>query len=127
MNEMFDTSITFRVQFFAVIGSLILFLMIINLIRRENLKEGYSIFWIFISAVMLIFSLFSSLLFKFSGLIGIYYAPTALLLILLLGILLILIQYSVVISQHDKKIKDLAQENGLLKQRLEKLSVKKGK
>ncbi len=127
MNNFIDTSITFRVQVFAVIGSLTLFLLIINLIRRENLKEGYSIFWIFISLVMLIFSFFSDLLFKFSQLIGIYYAPTTLVLILLLGILLILIHYSVVISHHDKKIKDLAQENGLLKQKLEKLLTKQRK
>ena len=124
MNAVFDTSITFRVQFFAAIGSLVLFLIIVNLIRRENLKEGYSIFWFFISLVILIFSLFSDLLFKFSEFIGIYYAPTALVLILLLGMLLILIHYSVVISNHDKKIKDLAQENGLLKQKLEKLKSK---
>lgn len=125
MNDLIDTSITFRVQFFAIIGSLVLFLLIINLIRRENLKEGYSIFWIFISLVMLIFSLFSNVLFRFSELIGIYYAPTALVLILLLGMLLILIHYSVVISNHDKKIKDLAQENGLLKQKIEKISKSK--
>lgn len=127
MNNLLDSSITFRVQFFAVIGSLALFLLIINLIRRENLKEGYSIFWFFISVVMLVFSLFSNLLFKFSELIGIYYAPTALVLILLLGMLLILIHYSVEISKHDKKIKDLAQEIGLLKEKLEKFTKTKNK
>lgn len=119
-NNLIDTSFTFRVQALAVLGSVLLLLFIIHLIKKEYLREGYSLLWFFIAIVLLVFSVFSNLLFKFSDLIGIYYAPMTLVLIFLFGLILIVIHFSVLISRYEKQIKELSQEVGLLKNKLEK-------
>lgn len=127
MSNLIDTSFTFRVQFLSILGSIFLLLFIIQLIRKEYLKEGYSLLWFFIASLLLIFSVFSNLLFQFSSFIGIYYAPMTLVLIILFGLILILMHFSVLLSKHEKRIKELSQENALLKHSFEKEKFKKRK
>lgn len=124
MELTIDQTLHPRIQLLAGFGSLFLLLLVIWLIRKERLKEGYSIVWFVTGFVMLIFSLFSNLLFRFSSLAGIYYAPAALFSILLLGNLLVSIHFSTILSRHEKRIKELAQEVGLLKDLIEKKSGK---
>jgi hypothetical protein len=57
----------------------------------------------------------------FGKLVGVAYSPTALLLVLVMGVILILIQYSVVVSSQTDKIKQLSQKLGLLSLKVEKL------
>ena len=50
---------------------------------------------------------------------GIHYAPAALLLFLILGVLIILIHYSIIISKLTESNKNLIQEMALLKNEIE--------
>jgi hypothetical protein len=125
MYPTLDDSITFRARFLATICSLVLVFLIVTLVRKGRLKEGYSILWLVMSGAILVFAVFSELLFGFSNLIGIFYAPATLFIILIVNLLLIAIHYSVSITDNEQKIKDLAQEVGLLKHQLEKLQKKK--
>ncbi|MGB7295255.1 MAG: DUF2304 domain-containing protein [Candidatus Aminicenantales bacterium] len=109
-----------RIQVLAVIGSLLLIAFIVELIRRKRLKEEFAILWLGMGIVFLIISLFRGLLDKFSLLIGIGYPPAALFLILIIGLMVILIQFSVAISGLKEANKKLAQELGLVKKELEK-------
>ncbi|MCH7951724.1 DUF2304 domain-containing protein [Patescibacteria group bacterium] len=125
MYSILDNSLTLRTQLFSIVGSILLLLIIINLIRREYLKEGYSLLWLLMGGLVLIFSLFNELLFSFSNFIGIDYAPAALFLVLIIGLMLISMHFSVAISKHEKRIKELAQENALLKSMLNKKERKR--
>ncbi len=110
----------FRIQVLAVIGSLLLIAFIVELIRRRRLKEEFAILWLGMGIVFLVISLFRGLLDKFSLLIGIGYPPAALFLILIMGLMVILIHFSVAISGLKEANKKLAQEVGLLKKEFEK-------
>jgi len=104
-----------KIQIYSIIGSFAFLFFILSLIRKRALKEEYSILWIFVALVFFVLSVFRSILEKFADLVGIYYAPAALLLVLLVGELIILIHYSKIISKLSEQNKILIQEIALLK------------
>lgn len=107
-----------RIQIIAIGASVMLLIGIIDLIRQNRLKEGYSIIWFFISITVVVFSIFSAILNWFSQLVGISYAPAALFLLLLGGLFLLSLHFSVLVSRYDRRIRELAQEQALLKAEL---------
>lgn len=109
----------FRIQILAVIGSGLLIIFILELIRRKRLKEEFSVLWLGMGIIFLVISLFRKLLDKFSLLVGIGYPPAALFLILIMGLTVILIHFSVAISELKEANKKLAQELGLLRKEFE--------
>jgi len=109
----------FRIQILAIIGSAFLVLFIFELIRRRRLREEFSILWLGMGLIFLAVSLFRKLLDKFSYLVGIGYPPAALFLLLIVGLTVILIHFSVAISELKEANKKLAQELGLLKKEFE--------
>jgi hypothetical protein len=128
MNLDLDQTISIETRVFALLCCVGLFCFIIQLIRRGSLKEGFAILWLLLVATISLVALFSNILFGISSLIGIFYAPTTLFLILILNILLILIHYAVVLSKQEKQIKILAQEVGRLTEQLKRvITVKKAK
>ena len=112
---------TNQLQIVAIIVSLSLFLLIMYLIRSQRIKEEYSLLWIFFSLVFIVFSFWRSGLDYLSDFLGVAYPPAALFMILLMAIFLILIEFSIIISKLSDKNKSLAQEIGLLRQKLEDL------
>ena len=110
-----------QIQIVAVSVSLLLFLFIMYLIRSQRLKEEYSLLWIFFSLIFILFSFWRSGLDYISDFLGVAYPPAALFMILLMAIFLILIEFSIIISKLSDKNKSLAQEIGLLKQRLKNI------
>ena len=115
MRNLIEFIIDNRVQVIAIICNLIFFYFVINLVRRKKIKEEYSILWFFFCVVFLVFSFWREGLEVLASWLGIYYAPMAFLLILILGILSILIHYSVVISTMSEQNKSMVQELGILK------------
>jgi len=111
----------FKMQVIAIVGSILLFLFIIYLIRNKSIKEEYSLLWVFFAAIFIVLSIWREGLEYISQLIGIAYPPTAILLILLMAIFMILIQFSIIISKLSDGNKSLIQEIGLLKHEIEKL------
>jgi hypothetical protein len=120
-----------RIQVFAIVGSVLFLVFIIELIRKRKIKEEYGLLWIVFGVVFIVIAVWNKGLEVISWLLGIFYAPAAFLLILIMAIFLILIQYSVVISSLNEKNKILAQELGILKMQLkeltDRLSKKDGK
>jgi len=104
-----------KIQIYSIVGSLFFLLFIFRLIKRRKLKEEYSILWLFVVFIFLMLSVFRSVLEKFADFVGIYYAPAALLLFLLIGVVAILIHYSTIISKLSEQNKNLIQEIALLK------------
>lgn len=115
--ELFESTIPPRVQFFAIVGSVLLLVAVVHLIRQEKLKEGYSIIWFLVGFVLVALSVITRFLDKVAGLVGVSNSPTALFLILLSGLVLLALHFSVLVTKHDRQIRDLAQENALLRER----------
>lgn len=121
MKNFLDFIVENRVQVIAIVCNLAFFCFVINLVRRKRIKEEYSLLWILFCIVFLVFSFWRNGLEVLASWLGIYYAPMAFLLILILGILSILIHYSVVISRMSEQHKSLVQELGLLKTELREM------
>ena len=110
-----------RIEVFAVLGCLVLFVFLLELVRRRKLKERYSFLWFLTLGVLLVFTIKRNWLEDFAGLVGVYYPPTALFLMLVFFMILILIHFSTVLSEliRDKQV--LTQELGILDSRVREL------
>ncbi|HTF97198.1 MAG TPA: DUF2304 domain-containing protein [Cellvibrio sp.] len=110
-----------RIQFFSVTSSLFLFAFILRLVKRKRLKEEYSLLWLGFGLIFIALAFYRPLLEVVANMLGIIYAPAALLLILVTSAFFILIQFSVVISKLAEGNKNLIQEVGILKAELKKI------
>ncbi len=100
-----------------VIGTLSILLLFITfeLIRKERLREEYSILWIFTGMAIFIISLWPEFLLSqfFARITGLYYL-SAVVLVIFLFLLLIVFHFSVVISKLSTRNKELAQRHAFL-------------
>lgn len=106
------------VQIIAIAVSGVIFVIIIELIRRNRLKERYSLIWLAASVILIVFSIWRGLLHSISLAIGVYYPPSFLFLVAIFFLLLLLLHFSVILSSLSESNKRLAQEIGILKERL---------
>jgi len=105
------------IQIQIVIGalSIILLLITFELIRKERLREEYSILWLFTGVAIFIFSLWPEFFLSkfFAQITGLYYL-SAVVMIAFLFLLLIVLHFSVVISKLTDRNKEIAQRHALL-------------
>lgn len=115
-----------RVEVLAILGTLFLLGIIVELVRRRKLAEGYSLLWLLTGVVLLVLAMWRELLHTFSAMVGVFYPPAALFLVGFIFFLLILLQFSVIISQMSQKNKRLAQQISLLQWQIEQIEVQVG-
>lgn len=106
-------------RLFALITSVTVFLFIIELVRRRQLREEYSWLWLLTGATMILLVIWYRLLLVITWVIGAISPVTTLLLLSLLFLLAIAIHYSVIISRLTTQVKNFAQELALLAAQLE--------
>ncbi|MCK5505563.1 MAG: DUF2304 domain-containing protein [Thermodesulfovibrionia bacterium] len=108
-------------QILSITLSLVVLVSVLEFIRRGVFKEKYALLWLFASIVLLIISFWRGLLDFTAGIFGFYYPPSFLFLLGLGFLLLITLHFSIVVSNLSEKNKKLAQELGILKEKLEKV------
>ena len=121
---MIDTSHYYSVQIVGIIFGLFLIVSMFFLVKSKMVQEKYSIVWLFMGVLILIFSIFRNFMEAFSNFIGIYYAPSALFAILISCAYILLINMSISISTLKKKSKTLIQEMALLNMKVEEMEKK---
>lgn len=104
-----------RIQVFAILASAAVCIVIVELVRKKKLMEKYSLIWIFSTVILITLSLWRNFLERLADFLGIYYAPTALFIVLSFCGLGLLIHFSIAISTLTEQNKILAQEVALLK------------
>jgi hypothetical protein len=108
-------------QILSITLSLVVLVSVLEFIRRGVFKEKYALLWLFSSIALIIISLWRGLLDFTAGIFGFYYPPSFLFLLGLGFLLLITLHYSIVVSILTDKNKKLAQELGILKEKLERV------
>lgn len=108
-------------QILAVVFSLILLLVTVQLVRKHRLREEYALVWLGASLVIFVLTVFDPLVGFLAGLFAVSYAPTLIVVFGVLFCLIILLSQSVLISTQADRIRDLAQSVGLLEWRLHQL------
>jgi hypothetical protein len=108
----------------AVVGSVSLLVVVVELIRRGRLKERYSLLWLLAGGILLFLSLSRGVLDSIASLLGIFYPPSFLFLLAFFFLLLITLHFSIVISGLTEKNKKLAQEIALLRREMEEAIIR---
>src|SRR6266536_6639527 len=101
------------------VASVLLVLVVLELIRKRRLRERYALLWLATGVVLLVLSAWRSGLNTIAGWVGVTgYPPAVLFAVATLFILLVLLDYSTVISRLSDQNTVLAQRLALLEQRL---------
>jgi len=108
-------------KIFAIIISLAILVIIVELVRQRKLREEYSWLWILTGFTIIILSLWYDLLVFFTHLIGAVLPTTTLFIFGLLFLVLISLHFSVKISKLSNQVKDLAQNLAILNFHLEEM------
>jgi len=110
----------FKIRVILGIISLLFLLIIFEAIRRRKFMEKYALLWILSGILVFILSVFPEPLFKIAQISGIYYL-TVLLIFSFTFLLLIVLYLSISLSKLAENNKELAQEIGILKLKLDQL------
>ncbi len=106
-----------RIQIVSIGGTLLLFLGVLELVRRRRMLERYAIVWLGSALVLLALAAWGGLLTKVATAIGVFYPPTALFVIAFGFVLVLLLHFSVAVSKLADQSKVLAQRVALLEER----------
>jgi hypothetical protein len=110
----FYTGIQLRTQLFVIGLGVLMLLFILNMVRRKQLREQYSLLWILTAAVLVLSAVFIDGVDRVAHAIGIYYPPAFLFLIAMLLVLTLQFHFSTVISNLREQNKQLTQDLGIL-------------
>jgi hypothetical protein len=106
-----------RIQILAVVASGLLFLIVLELVRRRRLLERYALLWLLSAWVLLALAIWQGLLSDLASVIGIIYPPNALFLIAFGFVLVLLLHFSLAVSRLTDQTKVLAQRLAILEER----------
>jgi NO-binding membrane sensor protein with MHYT domain len=110
------------VQLAAILVSVVVLFVVLDLVRRKLLTEEYSFVWIVCALALLGLSIARRLLDQVALSLGIHYPPAALLLVLILFVFLSSVSFSVVVSRQRQQIERLTEDAALLEARLREMS-----
>jgi hypothetical protein len=103
-----------KTRVIAIAGSLALLVFVIELVRRRRLKEEYSVLWTLTALTLLIMAVWFDLLLGLTKAIGAVLASSTLFFTALIFVMLMLLHFSVRISQLERSLTALVQELGLM-------------
>lgn len=107
-----------QANLFAIIGSIILLFIILELIRRKYLRERYALLWIVTGGLFLLLSIRTDLLYWISNLLGFSIPSNALFFFGILFLVLLSLALSVITSRLAEKNRILTQKVVLLEKRV---------
>lgn len=120
-----EVDVTFKQQIFSLLVSISVFFFTIDLVRKKRLREEYSLLWLATSTTMIV------LIFKYDWLVGLTHLigavlpTTTLFLGSTLFLIILSVQFSIKISKLTDQVKDLVQENALLRYEFEQAMKKR--
>ena len=106
---------TVKQQIFSILVSLAVFFFTIDLVRKKRLREEYSLLWLGTSVLMIVLIIRYEWLLALTNVIGAVLPTTTLFLGSILFLILLAVQFSMKISALSNQVKDLVQENALLR------------
>lgn len=107
-----------RIRWVAIAGAALLFIVVLELVRRRRLMERYALLWLLSAIVLMGLGLWKNGLIHISRAIGIVYPPNALFFVAFGFVLLLLLHFSSAVSRLSDQTKVLAQRLALLEERL---------
>ena len=100
----------------SVLLSLTFLIIVLELVRRQKLKEQYSLLWITFGATLIVVSLNVTIVEQIAQWLGVKYAPAMLFLFGLLFCFAIMLHMTIVITKLSNQVLRLAQELTIMKE-----------
>lgn len=113
-----------RIQIAALLTSLMVTGFVVEQVRRRRLAVEYSLIWIVAGLGMIFFSLWRKGIEYLAGLMGIYYAPSALFVVFGVFVFILCIHFSLAISKLSSNNRALIQRIALLEDDLKIMEEK---
>ena len=113
-----------RLTLFVIVAALGLLILVLEMVRRRALAEKYSLLWLGLAVIILVLAVARPALDRIAPVLGIYYAPSALFVTGFVGLLVILLYFSAVITQLTRRSRTAAQHIGILTERIEQIESK---
>jgi hypothetical protein len=104
-----------------IIICLFIFVYILDLVRRRILREEYSWLWLLTSLALFILVIKYKWLVALGHIIGVVLPTSTLFLGALIFLMILAVQFSVRISSLTNQVKNLVQENALLREKIEEI------
>ena len=105
---------------------IIIFVLILDLVRRRKLREEYSWLWLLTSSALFALVIQYSWLELITEAMGAVLPTTTLFIGALVFLMFLSIQFSVRISRLTDQVKNMVQENALLREKIEEIKDDKG-
>jgi len=106
-----------RIQIVAIVGSTLLLLGVLELVRQRRLLERYALLWLLCALILLGLAVWRDFLETISRTVGIIYPPNALFLIAFGFVMVLLLHFSMAVSRLADQSKVLAQRVARLEER----------
>ena len=103
-----------RQKIVALLISLSLLVIIVELVRRRRLREEYTVLWILTGVVIVVLALWYGLLERITAFIGAGFPTSTLFFFALIFLILVSLQFSVKVSDLSNQVKSMAQRIALL-------------
>lgn len=113
-----------RQIYFAIFCGLIIIGIVVELIRRRQLQEQYSVLWIVAALIFMTYNWWYPFALWFTGIIGVKDVVSIILFFGIFMCALFILQLCVKISEFSYKIKNLIQEVSILRYELEQYKAK---
>lgn len=123
LREMFlNAPESAAVQTVARIVSFTLLVTVLWMVRRRTLREEYTPIWIAVAVAMALVSLRLDVLNSVTRLIGAWTPSSTILFLGELFLVVLCLNYATRLSRHGTRLKNLGQENALLRARIDQLA-----
>ncbi|MBA7471753.1 hypothetical protein ES707_07063 [subsurface metagenome] len=113
-----------KLKILGIVASLILAALVFHLLRKKRLKESYSIFWGIVSTITIIIALWYNGVIIITELLNIESPINGIFFIAFFLLAILSLYFSVQFTQTSRKIKILAQENTILRGKINDLEKK---
>ena len=88
-----------------IIGISLIFLIIV-FVKKKYLENLYSLVWILIGFFFVVVSLYPKIVNHISSFLGIEFSPIGIIIISILGLGIIALHISTILTQHNRKIRE---------------------
>ncbi len=112
---------TDKFQAFMILGALALLIIIFVLLKHGKMTVKYSLLWMCLSLVLLVFALFPYVVFVLRDILDVQMPVNLVFMLMFCFVLLVLLSLSIAISQLAEKSKRLTQANAILEKRVREL------
>jgi hypothetical protein len=109
-----------RLTVITLVVALAAFLLVFELLRRRKLREKYAALWIVVAGVVVVLSIFPSLLVRAAGVFGVAVPSNLLFLMSLLVLFAVSLQLSREVGTLEEQTRRLAEEVGALRLTVER-------